>query len=164
MRICTEKTTAPISVTGVATPHSAWSVPRTGIGSARERTSNLPRAKLLKRSTVKPPGAAPCRRSTGGLIKHPPRARPRAGPPEKSTSNRPKEGLPSRRYGSATRNTRRLIENPPGPGTACDPAWENKAYRANKTVWFLLPRSSPICPVLAWRLDHRNTGSPLPIK
>ena len=57
----------------------------------------------------------------------------------KKYSNRPKEGLPSRRYGSATRNTRRLIENPPGPGTACDPAWENKACRANKTVWFLLP-------------------------
>ena len=60
----------------------------------------------------------------------------------------PKGRATSRRYGSATRNTRRLIENPPGPGTACDPAWENKACRANKTVWFLLPRSSPICPVL----------------
>ena len=54
---------------------------------------------------LKPPGAAPCRRSTGGLMKHPPRARqqekgtsnpprarPRAGPPEKSTANRPREG------------------------------------------------------------------------
>ena len=79
-------------------------------------------------------------------------------PPKKSTTNRPREGLPSRRYGSATRNTRRLIENPPGP-TACDPAWENKACRANKTVWFLSPSSSPIWTGRSEH-EHRNLRHP----
>ena len=63
MLFAQKKTAASISVTGVATPNAAWSVPSQVLG-VRESVLQIPRAELLKRSTVKPPGAAPCRRST----------------------------------------------------------------------------------------------------